>query len=109
MLHYVLDWICVCESIYVYVWRTNDFSVKVVVRCGDSPLNQAQRPSDGLFAMEVTTDEKQDTATFHLKSVFVNTTPEGKGLEPLPWKFQLAHRWYTKLWMEGATRKMLKQ
>ncbi|KAJ4318189.1 hypothetical protein N0V94_004555 [Neodidymelliopsis sp. IMI 364377] len=80
---------------------------KVVVRCGDSPLNQDHRASDGLFSMEVSTDEKADTATFHLKSVFVNTTPEGKDLEPLPWKFQLAHRWYTKLWMEGATRKML--
>ncbi|KAJ8105081.1 hypothetical protein OPT61_g10395 [Boeremia exigua] len=82
---------------------------KVIVRCGDSPLVQEHRASDGLFTMEVTTDEKADTATFHLKSVFVNTTPEGKDLEPLPWKFQLAHRWYTKLWMEGATRKMLAQ
>ncbi|KAF2624461.1 hypothetical protein BU25DRAFT_373745 [Macroventuria anomochaeta] len=82
---------------------------KVIVRCGDSPLNQDHRASDGLFSMEVSTDEKADTATFHLKSVFVNTTPEGKDLEPLPWKFQLAHRWYTKLWMEGATRKMLIQ
>ncbi|KAJ4371805.1 hypothetical protein N0V86_008359 [Didymella sp. IMI 355093] len=82
---------------------------KVTVRCGDSPLNQDHRASDGLFSMEVTTDERADTATFHLKSVFVNTTEEGKGLEPLPWNFQLAHRWYTKLWMEGATRKMLKQ
>lgn len=79
------------------------------MRCGDSPLKQEQRESDGLFAMEVSTDEKADTATFHLKSVFVNTTAQGKGLEPLPWSFQLLHRWYTKLLMEGATRKMLTQ
>ena len=59
--------------------------------------------------MEVSTDEKADTATFHLKSVFVDTTEAGKGLEPQPWALQLAHRLYTKLWMEGATRKMLKQ
>ncbi|PVI00986.1 hypothetical protein DM02DRAFT_613956 [Periconia macrospinosa] len=81
---------------------------QVVVRCGDSPLNAAPRPSDGLFAMQVTKDEEAQTATFHLKSVFVNTTPEGKGAEPLPWHFQYAHRLYTKLWMETATRKLLK-
>jgi hypothetical protein len=78
------------------------------VRCGDSPLNMSQRPSDGLFSMEVSTDDAEQMATFHLKSVFVDTTPEGKDGKPLPWNFQLAHRWYTKLWMESATRKMLK-
>ncbi|KAH6629140.1 hypothetical protein C7974DRAFT_181984 [Boeremia exigua] len=82
---------------------------KVIVRCGDSPLVKEHRASDGLFSMEVTTDEKADTATFHLKSVFVNTTPEGTGSEPQPAALQLAHRMYTKFWMEGATRKMLKQ
>lgn len=82
---------------------------QVIVRCGDSPLNQDHRPSDGLFSMEVSTDDEAQIANFHLKSVFVNTTPEGQGAEPLPWNFQLAHRWYTKLWMEGATRKMLKE
>ncbi|ORY04946.1 hypothetical protein BCR34DRAFT_617321 [Clohesyomyces aquaticus] len=81
---------------------------KVIVRCGDSPLVTEPRASDGLFSMEVTKDEEKGTATFHLKSVFVNTTPEGKGMEPLPWHFQFAHRWYTKLWMETATRKLLK-
>jgi hypothetical protein len=78
------------------------------VRCGDSPLNTDHRPSDGLFSMEVSTDDAAQMATFHLKSVFVNTTPEGKDAQPLPARFQLAHRWYTKLWMESATRKMLK-
>jgi hypothetical protein len=78
------------------------------VRCGDSPLNNDRRPSDGLFSMEVTTDEDKQTATFHLKSVFVNTTPDGKSAEPLPWRFQFAHRLYTKLWMETATRKLMK-
>ncbi|KAF2123513.1 hypothetical protein P153DRAFT_371575 [Dothidotthia symphoricarpi CBS 119687] len=80
---------------------------KVVVRCGDSPLKQDRRPGDGLFSMEVTKDDEAQLATFHLKSVFVNTTPEGKDTEPLPWNFQFAHRWYTKLWMESATRKLL--
>ncbi|KAF2993006.1 hypothetical protein E8E13_000380 [Curvularia kusanoi] len=82
---------------------------KVIVRCGDSPSIQEQRASDGLFAMETTVNEKADTATFHLKSVFVNTTAEGKDLEPLPFQFQFLHRCYTKLLMEGATRKMLAQ
>jgi hypothetical protein len=80
---------------------------KVVVRCGDSPLVKEQRASDGLFSMEVTTDEEKGTATFHLKSVLVNTSEEGKGSEMLPWTFQFAHRAYTKLWMETATRKLL--
>jgi hypothetical protein len=78
------------------------------VRCGDSPLNTEHRPSDGLFSMEVSTDHEKQIATFHLKSTFVNTTPDGKDSTPLPWNFQLAHRWYTKLWMESATRKVLK-
>lgn len=79
------------------------------MRCGDSPLNTDHRPSDGLFSMEVSTDDQAQMATFHLKSVFVNTTPDGKESQPLPWNFQLAHRWYTKLWMESATRKLLKE
>ncbi|KAF2745251.1 hypothetical protein M011DRAFT_460165 [Sporormia fimetaria CBS 119925] len=81
---------------------------KVVVRCGDSPLNPDHRPNDGLFSMEVTTDEKEQTATFHLKSVFVNTTPEGKDAQPLPWRFQFAHRLYTKLWMETAIKNVMR-
>ncbi|KAF1850330.1 uncharacterized protein K460DRAFT_269346 [Cucurbitaria berberidis CBS 394.84] len=81
---------------------------KVIVRCGDSPFNTDHRPSDGLFSMEVSKDDEAQIATFHLKSVFVNTTPEGKDSQPLPWNFQFAHRWYTKLWMEGATRQVLK-
>ncbi|CAI6331868.1 unnamed protein product [Periconia digitata] len=81
---------------------------KVIVRCGDSPLNKAPRPSDGLFAMEVTKDDEAQTATFHLKSVFVDTTPDGQTAEPLPGYMQFLHRLYTKLWMESATRKLLK-
>ena len=57
--------------------------------------------------MEVTTDEEAQTATFHLKSVFVDTTADGKDSQPMPWNIQFAHRLYTKLWMETATRKLL--
>ncbi|KAF2275349.1 uncharacterized protein EI97DRAFT_379359 [Westerdykella ornata] len=81
---------------------------KVIVRCGDSPLNTEHRPSDGLFSMEVTTDEKAETATFHLKSVFVDTTPDGKNAQPMPGLVQFAHRLYTKLWMETAIRNVMK-
>jgi hypothetical protein len=59
--------------------------------------------------MEVSTDDDRQAATFHLKSVFVDTTPEGKSSAAMPWNMQLAHRWYTKLWMESATRKLLKE
>ena len=78
------------------------------MRCGASPLNSEPRASDGLFSMEVTTDEEKGLATFHLKSVFIDTSPSGKDAQPLPWRFQFAHRLYTKLWMETATRKLLK-
>ena len=63
----------------------------------------------GCSLSEVSKDDEAQVATFHLKSVFVNTTEEGKGAEPLPWNFQFAHRWYTKLWMESATRKLIKE
>ncbi|KAF1999238.1 hypothetical protein P154DRAFT_621100 [Amniculicola lignicola CBS 123094] len=81
---------------------------RVVVRCGDSPHNAGLRPSDGLFSMEVTKDEDKGIATFHLKSVFVNTTEEGRNSVPLNWRFQFAHRLYTKLWMETAVRNVMK-
>jgi hypothetical protein len=77
------------------------------VRCGDSPLNKEHRSSDGLFSMEVTTDREKQTATFHMKSVFVDTTPEGKAAQAMPAGMQFLHRLYTKLWMETATRKLL--
>ncbi|KAL0256659.1 hypothetical protein SLS55_009055 [Diplodia seriata] len=79
---------------------------KVAVRCGDSPLNAGPRPSDGIFSMEVNKDDK--FATFHMKSFFFNSTPEGKVKGNLPWWFELAHREYAKLWMETSVRKLLK-
>ncbi|KIW04206.1 uncharacterized protein PV09_04514 [Verruconis gallopava] len=79
---------------------------KVTVRCGDSPTIQDKRPSDGIFSIEVSKDEKD--ATFHLKSVFFNSTPSGKDGAQLPWWFDSAHKEYTKLWMETSVRKLLK-
>ncbi|KAH6865367.1 hypothetical protein BKA58DRAFT_442156 [Alternaria rosae] len=82
---------------------------KVIVRCGDSPHVSEPRPSDGLFSMEVSKDDAAQMATFHLKSVFVDTTPEGKDAGPQPGHIQWLHRLYTKLWMESATRKLIKE
>ncbi|KAH8637226.1 hypothetical protein AA0112_g258 [Alternaria arborescens] len=82
---------------------------KVIVRCGDSPFVADHRPSDGLFSMEVSKDDEAQIATFHLKSVFVDTTPEGKNNQPQPGAIQWLHRLYTKLWMESATRKLIKE
>ncbi|KAF2424504.1 hypothetical protein EJ08DRAFT_413933 [Tothia fuscella] len=81
---------------------------KVTVRCGDSPLKQKPRPSDGLFSMEVTKDEKN--ATFHLKSMLFNSTPDGAGASPdmLPFWFDFLHKQYVKLWMETSVRRLLK-
>lgn len=79
---------------------------KVAVRCGDSPLNAGPRPSDGIFSMEVDKDDK--FATFHMKSYFFNSTPEGKVAAQLPWWFELLHREYAKLWMETSVRRLLK-
>ena len=79
------------------------------MRCGDSPLNRDHRPSDGLFSMEVSKDDEAQIATFHLKSVFVDTTPEGKGSERPPAFLQFASRVYTKLWMESARRQLIKE
>ncbi|OCK75985.1 hypothetical protein K432DRAFT_157500 [Lepidopterella palustris CBS 459.81] len=79
---------------------------KVTVRCGDSPSKREPRPSDGIFSIEVTKDK--DVATFHLKSIFINTSPDGADAKPLPPNFQFLHREYTKLWMETSVRKLLK-
>jgi hypothetical protein len=59
--------------------------------------------------MEVSKDDEAQLATFHLKSVFVDTTPEGKNGQPQPASIQWLHRLYTKLWMESATRKLIKE
>jgi hypothetical protein len=76
------------------------------VRCGDSPLIQEPRPSDGIFSIEVTKDDKN--ATFHLKSVFFNSTPGGANGGQLPFWFDFLHREYAKLWMETSVRRLLK-
>ncbi|KAF2454621.1 hypothetical protein BDY21DRAFT_387427 [Lineolata rhizophorae] len=79
---------------------------KVTVRWGDSPLVTGPRPSDGLFSVEVSRDDK--FATFHLKSIFFNSTPEGAEGGQLPFWYTPLHREYTKLWMETSVRSLMK-
>ncbi|KAF1982105.1 hypothetical protein K402DRAFT_385191 [Aulographum hederae CBS 113979] len=80
---------------------------RVVIRCGDSPLITGPRNSDGVFAMEVTTEG--DVAKFHLKSVFFDSTPDGAKGGSLPAHIEFLHREYTKLWMETSVRKLVKE
>ncbi|KAJ6614667.1 hypothetical protein B0H10DRAFT_2165042 [Mycena sp. CBHHK59/15] len=66
----------------------------IAVRCGDSPRNGGVRASDGVFEMSVEVKEAEGVAD-----------EPGKGIPPM---IAMAHRWYTKLWMESALRNVLK-
>ncbi|RPB05377.1 hypothetical protein L873DRAFT_1825150 [Choiromyces venosus 120613-1] len=72
----------------------------VVIRCGDSPLVRGDRPSDGLFVLEVTRDEK--FANFHMKSVFFDSTARGDRAGKLPVWMDFAHRIYVRLLMRSG-------
>jgi hypothetical protein len=74
---------------------------RIVVRCGDSPLNRNVRPSDGLFEMSVKIDREKGEAVFGLKSVLFQGLGKAKG-KPMPAHIEFLHRVYTKLWMETA-------
>jgi len=74
---------------------------RIVVRCGDSPLNRDVRPSDGLFEMSVKIDREKGEAVFGLKSVLFQGLGKAEG-KPMPAHIEFLHRVYTKLWMETA-------
>ncbi len=76
---------------------------KIVVRCGDSPLERDVRPSDGLFEMSVNVNQQEGVAEFALKSVFYQGLGKAEK-EPMPLWMVWAHMQYTKLWMETAVR-----
>ncbi|PNS18529.1 hypothetical protein CAC42_5068 [Sphaceloma murrayae] len=79
----------------------------VVVRCGDSPRVQQPRASDGVFEMVALPDKEKGEVEFQLKSVFFNAeTPSEK--HSVPFHIEIAHRWYTKLWMESAIGSLMK-
>ena len=73
----------------------------IVVRCGDSPLKQEVRDSDGLFEMGVDIKKDEGVAEFRLKSVFYKGLGKADG-KPMPEHIEFLHRLYTKLWMETA-------
>jgi hypothetical protein len=78
----------------------------IVVRCGDSPLKNDVRDSDGLFEMSAVIKKDEGVAEFRLKSIFY------KGLgttdtTPMPGYMEFLHRQYTKLWMETAIQNVV--
>lgn len=77
------------------------------MRCGDSPTIKDVRASDGLFEMVAQVKKDEGVAEFQLKSCFYQGLGKAdKG--PMPWHVEMAHRWYTKLWMETAVRSLLR-
>jgi len=76
---------------------------RIVVRCGDSPLNRGVRDSDGLFEMSVKVDKEKGEAVFGLKSVFFKGLGKSDA-GPMPSHIEFLHRYYTKLWMESAVQ-----
>ncbi len=73
----------------------------IVVRCGDSPLNQGPRDSDGLFIITAVVDQARGEAVLGLKSCFFNSRTKVEGIHgPMPGWMEGLHRWYTRLWME---------
>ncbi|PSK55664.1 hypothetical protein B9Z65_4542 [Elsinoe australis] len=79
----------------------------VVVRCGDSPRVQQPRASDGVFEMVAIPDKANGEVEFQLKSIFFNAETQSQN-KPVPFHIEVAHRWYTKLWMESAIRSLTK-
>ncbi|KUJ14931.1 uncharacterized protein LY89DRAFT_125544 [Mollisia scopiformis] len=74
---------------------------RIVVRCGDSPLNKEVRATDGLFEMSVKVDKEKGEAVFGLKSVLFQGLGKADKA-PMPPHIEFLHRVYTKLWMETA-------
>ena|SRR2546421_12238572 len=75
----------------------------ILVRCGDSPLKQDVRRSDGLFEIATQVCVDKGYAEFRLKSVFYQGLGEAAG-KPMDGFMWWAHKQYTKLWMESAVR-----
>lgn len=77
----------------------------ITVRAGDSPMNTALRPSDGLFEMSAKVNREEGVVEFRLKSIFFNSLGPVVGTSgPMPDWLTFLHKQYTKLWMETAVR-----
>ncbi|KAM0186369.1 hypothetical protein ACHAPI_011722 [Fusarium lateritium] len=84
-------------------------SNSITVRCGDTPRNGALRPSDGLFQISATIDKTREEVELRLKSVLFSSegkVPGPKG--PMPGHIEELHQWYSRIWAETASWKLLK-
>jgi len=73
---------------------------EIIVRCGDTPRNQGNRASDGLFVISATIDEKNGEAVLGLKSCFFTSEKKVEGIQgPMPGWIEELHRWYSRVWM----------
>lgn len=80
---------------------------RIIVRCGDTPLNRDVRASDGLFEISAVIKPQENVAEFGLKSVFYQGEGKADGV-PMPPHIDWLHKQYTKLWMETALLRILR-
>ncbi|KAK2746876.1 hypothetical protein FQN55_005362 [Onygenales sp. PD_40] len=78
---------------------------RIIVRCGDTPLDRGVRSSDGLFEISANIKKEEGVAEFTLKSVFYQGLGEAEN-EPMPKPIVWLHRQYTKLLMETAVSRL---
>ena len=78
---------------------------EIVIRCGDTPLNNGRRGSDGLFTIRANYRPSENDIEFQLQSIFFNSLHQSTS-GPMPEWMELLHRVYTKLLMESAVRAM---
>lgn len=77
---------------------------EIVFRCGDTPRNQGNRASDGLFVISATIDEKRGEAVLGLKSCFFNSERKVEGIQgPMPGFIEELHRWYSRVLMAAGS------
>lgn len=77
---------------------------EIVVRCGDTPRNPDPRDSDGLFVISAVVDRERGEAVLGLKSCFFNSSRKVEAIQgPMPGWMELAHRWYSRLWIETGS------
>lgn len=81
----------------------------ITVRCGDSPRNQALRPSDGLFTISAYVDRDREEVELRLRSCLFSSSDKIAGFKgPMPGWMDELHQWYARLWSETGSWKLLK-
>lgn len=74
-------------------------SDRILIRCGDSPLRQDVRASDGLFEISAVVKPDEGVAEFGLKSCFFQGLGKAES-GPVPRHIAWLHQQYTKLLLE---------